>query len=107
LAWLTGIVTDESDNWELRLCAGNNLLDYPRPEYRSILKDLADRQSGWGTHFTKDDVEESYSDTSIKPNRFENPWKFYDPEVITQSQIRWREEDVKENNSIWIKTRLF
>jgi hypothetical protein len=97
LAWLAGIATDESDNWELRLSAGNTLLDYPRPEYRSMLESLADRQSGWGSHFGSDDIQQAYSDTKNKPERFTNPWKFYEPEAITQRQIRWREEDEKEN----------
>ncbi|MDO8463686.1 MAG: hypothetical protein Q7S46_00310, partial [Gallionella sp.] len=43
LAWLAGIVADESDDWELRLSAGNTLLDYPRTEYRALLENMADR----------------------------------------------------------------
>lgn len=97
LAWLAGIVTNESDDWELRLLAGNTLLDYPRTEYRALLESMADRQSGLGKHFDRNNIQQAYSDTSKKPERFTNPWKFYEPEAITQRQIRWQEEDVKEN----------
>ncbi len=100
LAWLVGIVTDESDNWDLRLLAGNTLLDYPRNEYRALLESLADRQSGWGKHFGRDDIQQAYSGTSKTPERFTNPWKFYEPEAIMQRQIRWREEDENEKQRI-------
>ncbi len=100
LAWLAGIVADESDYWELRLSAGNTLLGYPRAEYRPLLENMADRQSGWGKHFGRDDIQQAYSETAIGPERFTNPWKFYEPEAIMQRQIRWREEDEKEKQRI-------
>jgi hypothetical protein len=93
-------VGDESEDWELRLLAGNTLLDYPRAEYRSLLESLADRQSGWGQHFGRDDILQAYSDTTKRPDRFTNPWKFYEPDAIAQRQIRWREEDEREKKRI-------
>ena len=99
-AWLACIVADESEDWEFRLSAGNTLLDYPRTEYRSLLEDMADRQSGWGKHFGRDDIQQAYSGTSKYPERFTNPWKFYEPDAITQRQIRWREEDEREKQRI-------
>jgi hypothetical protein len=99
-AWLAGIVNDENEDWEFRLSAGNTLLDYPRTEYRALLEDMADRQSGWGKHFGRDDIQQAYSETTKIPERFTNPWKFYEPEAIIQRQIRWREEDEKEKQRI-------
>ena len=99
-AWLVGIANDENEDWEFRLSACNTLLDYPSTEYRALLENMADRQSSWGKHFSRDDIQQAYSDTSKKPERFTNPWKFYEPEAIMQRQIRWREEDEKENQRI-------
>ena len=42
-AWLAGIVSDENEDWEFRLSAGNTLLDYPRTDYRALLEEMADR----------------------------------------------------------------
>ncbi len=96
LEWLAGLVSDESEDWELRLLAGNKLLDYPRAAYRSLLENLADRQSGLGRHFDRKDIKQAYSDSAQHPDRFTDPWKFYKPEAIAQRQIRWREEDERE-----------
>ncbi len=97
LAWVAGIASDETEEWNLRLLASDTLLDYPRAEYRPLLEGLADRQSGWWRHFDRDSVQRAYSDLAQKPDRFDNPWKFYEPDAITQRQIRWREEDEKAN----------
>lgn len=93
LAWLAGIVADEGEDWNFRLLAGNTLLDYPRAEYRPLLENMADRQSGWGKHFGRNDIEKAYSKTTPKPDRFTDPWKFYEPDAIVLRQIRWKEEN--------------
>jgi hypothetical protein len=96
LAWLAGIVTDEGEDWNLRLSAGNTLLDYPRAEYRALLENMADRQHGLGKHFGRNDIQKAYSETTSKPERFTDPWKFYEPDAIILRQIRWKEEDDRE-----------
>lgn len=100
LSWLAAIAADENEDWELRLSAGNTLLDYPRAEYRSLLVGLADRQSGWGQHFGREDIQQAYSKSTQKPERFTNPWQFYEPDAIAQRQIRWREEREREQQRI-------
>lgn len=44
LDWLARLVTDEKEDWDLRLCAANTLLDFPRASYRPLLEALAVRQ---------------------------------------------------------------
>jgi hypothetical protein len=97
LQWLAGIAADEQEDWEVRLLSGNDLLDFPRPQYRPLLENLASLQSGLGVHFNQDDVERAYASASDKPGweHFKDPWRFYTPEEITARQERWAKEDAK------------
>lgn len=95
LAWLANIVADETEDWDLRQLAASTLLDYPRPEYRALLEDLADRQIGLGKMYDREEVQRAYVGESARQDIFTNPWKFYEPDAITKRQIRWREEDTK------------
>ncbi len=98
LAWLAKIAGDESEDWESRLGAANLLLDFPRPQYRLLLENLEARQIGWGKHFDRQCIEQAYSGQGDPPQweRFDNPWKFYEPDAIAKRQQRWQEEDAKE-----------
>lgn len=98
LAWLAKNAEDESEDWEYRLTAAALLLYFPRPQYRPLLEDLSAQQSGWGIHFDMQSVERGYAGKYFAPEweRFKNPLQFYEPDAITKRQIRWREEDAKE-----------
>lgn len=103
LEWLAGIVTDEDEDWNLRLCAGNTLLDFPRVQYRQLLEDMATRQGFLGVHFSQDDVQKAYTAMQDKADweRFGDPWKFYLPSEIAARQQRWAEEDAKRDAVEW------
>lgn len=98
LAWLAIIAEDEGEDWECRLGAANLLLDFPRAQYRPLLENLEARQTGWGKHFDRRSIEQAYAGQYHAPQweRFDNPWKFYEPEAIAKRQQRWQEEDAKE-----------
>jgi len=79
------IAADESEERELRLEAGNVLLDFPRPQYRTLLERLAQWQGALGVHFSANDVRKAYVQMKDEPpwRSFEEPWdKFYAPDEI-------------------------
>ena len=98
LEWLAGIAADEQEDWEVRLSAGNTLLDFPRAKYRPLLDDLAARQSGWAINFSAEEVSEAFSGVEQKKQweRFDDPWKLYTPDAIAARQERWAKEDAQE-----------
>ena len=77
LDWLARLVTDEKEDWDLRLCAANTLLDFPRASYRPLLEALAVRQKEPDVHFTNADIEEAYVAGRDKLDWpcFENTWQ--------------------------------
>jgi hypothetical protein len=96
LAWVAGIAANEEEDWDLRLCAGNTLIDFPRPEHRPLLDELARRQEGLGAMFSGDNVRDAYSEVADQPywKRQANPWHdFYAPVAIERRQERWAEEE--------------
>jgi hypothetical protein len=97
LDWTASIAADESEDWNLRLAAGNILLDLPRARHRTLLEDLAARQAGRVVHFSSGDVREAFSagDTPKWRGRFGDPWVFYALEAIARRQKRWAEEDAQ------------
>jgi HEAT repeat protein len=97
LDWLAAIAGTEQEDLEVRLSAGNTLLDFPRPQYRPLLEDLAARQRGWGTHFDRADIKYDYAKGIDAPGwaRFEDPWRFYKQGEIIARQRRWAEEDAR------------
>lgn len=99
LAWVARMAADEAEDWYMRLSCGNTLLDFPRPQYRALLEDLAKRQSGFSVHFSPDDVERAYASLKDDPDwrRRDDPWRFYQPEVIAARQERWAREDAEED----------
>lgn len=98
LAWLARNAQDESEDWEYRLTSAALLLHFPRPQYRTLLEDLAAQQSGWDIHFDMQSIQQAYTGQYYAPEweRFKNPLQFYEPDAIAKRQIRWREEDAKE-----------
>lgn len=103
LEWLAGIVANEEEDWELRLCSGNTLLDFPRAEYRLLLEGMAARQSGLGVHFSQEEVERAYVTMQDKAGweRFNDPWKFYSPSEIAARKQRWEKEDAESDAGEW------
>ena len=102
LEWLAEIVTNEEEDWTLRLCSGNTLLDFPRLQYKPLLEEIAARQSsGFGVHFAPSDVIKAYRTMQDKADwdRFGDPWQFYSPVQITARTERWAEEDARKNEA--------
>jgi hypothetical protein len=94
--WLAALCADESHDPEFRVIAAHSLLDHPRERHRRMLEDLVDLQdphSWFGNSFDRDDIDRSFA-RGGKPDwkRFENPWRFYDPEEIRHRQLRWLKE---------------
>ncbi len=98
LHWVAQIAADEHEDWDMRLCCGNTLLDFPRQSNRPLLEDLAKRQSGFGVHFSPDDIARAYAACRDKPDWRErdDPWEFYRPEAIGRRQERWAKEDAED-----------
>jgi len=103
LEWLAGIVANEDEDWDLRLCSGNALLDFPRVQYRQLLEEMVVRQGFMGVHFSQNDVQKAYAAMQDKADwdRFGDPWKFYFPSEIAARQKRWAEEDAKRDAVEW------
>ena len=101
LQWLAGIVADEEEDWTLRLCSGNTLLDFPRIQYKPLLDEMAARQGGFGVHFAQSDVTKAYMAMQDKADwdRFGEPWVFYSPAQIVSRTQRWAEEDARKNET--------
>ena len=101
LGWAAKLAADEQEEWMLRLCLGNTLLDFPREAYRPLLEDLAERQVGLGRHFTREEVHRAYAAARDRPewHHFKDPWVFYSPEAIARRQQRWAEEDALAEKS--------
>jgi hypothetical protein len=98
LAWAAGIAFDAQEDYDLRLLAGDSLLDFARPSYRAALEKLADLQPHIGRMFGREEIEHAYSVGGETPEweRFSDPWAFYTPEEIAKRQIRWAEEALRE-----------
>src|SRR5690606_26654528 len=84
LDWLAGLAGDEGEDWELRLSAGDTLLDLAPVRYRALLESLAERQTHRDARFKQEDVAKAYDDPPGPQweRRFENPWEFYDVAAI-------------------------
>lgn len=96
LAWLATVVADENENWNVRLSGCSKLLDFPRDPYRTLLENMASRQSGLGKWFSQSEVEQAYAqraDTLEKKRLKKQAWTFYEPEAIVARRQRWKEED--------------
>jgi len=95
--WLASLCADESQDPEFRVMAGHTLLDHPRERHRQVMEQLVELQDpdSWlGNFYSRDDIDQSFSrEGKPERERFENPWRFYDPIEIQRRQQRWFKED--------------
>jgi hypothetical protein len=97
LDWAAGIAADAREDREMRLQAGNTLLNCPRDRHRTLLDGLAAGQTGFGRVFSSDDVQVAFDrrmDESPARRR-DDPWQFYLPAAIEARQQRWAKEDAE------------
>ena len=101
LAWAAKLAADEEEDWSVRLCLANTLLDFPREVYRPLLENLAVRQTRRDRHFSREEVQQAYSAVQSEPEwrDWQDPWAFYAPEAIARRQERWAEEDARADES--------
>lgn len=101
LAWAAAIAADETENWDMRLSAGNTLLDFAPAAHRPLLENLAERQTGLGASFSKTDLEKAYSVKEYAPqwHRMNDPWEFYRPGFIARRQDRWAQEAAEKDEN--------
>ena len=95
LDWAAGIATDKTEVRSLRFITGSYLLDFPRPRFERMLKDLAGQQrSIMDRFFARKDIATAYESGTDKPgwSGRRDPWEFYLPEKIAERQAQWREE---------------
>ena len=100
LAWAAAIAADETEEWDMRLSAGNTLLDFAPAAHRPLLENLAERQTGLGAWFSKTDLEKAYSVEECAPewHCMSDPWEFYRPDFIARRQDRWAKEAAEEED---------
>ena len=100
LAWAAAIAADETEEWDMRLSAGNTLLDFAPAAHRPLLENLAERQTGLGAWFSKTDLEKAYSVNERAPEwrRMSDPWEFYRPGFIARRQDRWAKEVAQDDD---------
>ena len=94
--WLAAMCGDAAEDPEFRVIAGHGLLDLPRERHRPVMEalvDLQEPQSLIANAYTRADIQHSF-DSGDRPawQRFDNPWKFYDPDEIERRQERWLRE---------------
>jgi hypothetical protein len=104
LAWAAEIAFVEDEDYDTRVLAGNTLLDFARPGYRTALEALADLQPHIGRMFGRKEIEEVYASGGETPEweqaQFADPWVFYTPTEIAKRQIRWAEEAIREEEAL-------
>jgi hypothetical protein len=104
LAWAAQIAFDEDENYDLRVLAGNTVVDFARPGYREALEKLADLQPHIGRMFGRQEIEDAYAKGGETPGwerePFADPWMFYTPTNIAERQIRWAEEAIREEEAL-------
>ncbi len=105
LDWAAAIADDESDDWDLRMMAGNTLLGFAPERHRALLQKLANQQQGMGLIFTTDEVSKTYAAGGAEPQwaRFADPWAFYTPEAQEARQLDWAKEDA-ESLETYVRT---
>ena len=98
LDWAAQIAVDENEDMDMRLLAAGHLLDFPRERHRALLEQLLPIQPRLGKHFDRQDIEQAYARGEDRPEwaRFDNPWHFYETQVIEARQQRWAEEDARD-----------
>jgi hypothetical protein len=95
--WLAAMCGDDAEDTEFRVITGHCLLDLPRERHRPVMEELVALQepdSLVANAFVLEDIDYSF-DKGDDPEwlRFNNPWRFYDPDEIQRRQDRWLKED--------------
>jgi hypothetical protein len=92
LASIAALGADEDP--DMRMQAAILLLDFPRPEHRSLLERQARQPEDDDFVFSRDEVDEVYAAGVDSPQwtRFADPWEFYSADAIASRQKRWAEE---------------
>jgi hypothetical protein len=103
--WLAALCSDESQDKEFRIMAAHNLLDHPRERHRWLLEDLVDLQDpdSWlGTSYNRDDIDRAFAKGGEPEwKRFDNPWHFYESDVIQRRQNRWVSEAREQEEKLY------
>jgi uncharacterized protein YecA (UPF0149 family) len=107
LDWLATLCADESNTPDFRVLAAQYLLSFPRERFLPLMKDLLALQkhdSWYSTVFEHSDIESSFA-RGDDPDwvRFDNPWKFYEPNEIERRQRRWIQEDRERKEREYIE----
>jgi hypothetical protein len=86
------IIEDETEEFDTRDILATYLLSFPRERHRAALEHIAEHAKPWT--IARQDIDESFAKGEDDPQwaRFENPWRFYEPERIAERQQRWAEE---------------
>ena len=97
LDWVAGLAADASEDWSMRRCCGDMLLDFPRPRHRPLVDEFARGRRVAGDP-SSEDVAQAFARGTDEPDwkRFDDPWDFYTAEAIAERQQRWAEEDARE-----------
>ena len=100
LAWAAKMALEEDEDRDVCLTAAHMLLYFPRTQYRHLLEELAPLQGDYDRRFDMQSIEQAYAGKYYAPEweRFTNPWEFYEPDAIARRQIRWRDEDMENDD---------
>lgn len=99
LAWAAKMALEEDEEWDVCLTAAHMLLYFPRPQYRQLLEVLVPKQDDFDRRFDMRSIERAYTGKYYAPEweRFTDPWEFYEPDAIARRQIRWRDEEMEND----------
>ncbi len=102
LAWAAKMALEEDEDRDVCLAAAHMLLYFPRLQYRQLLEELAPLQDDFDRRFDMQSIEQAYAGKYYAPEweRFTDPWKFYEPDAIARRQIRWRDEDMENDDLV-------
>lgn len=108
LGWLAKLIENEQDDWDFRRLCAAQLVDFPRPQFRTLLEGIVPKQISGDVLFSQDEIDHAYDQLRDEPNwaRFSDPWDFYSPQEIEQRQARW-EEEAKNRDEAWMNAPDF
>jgi hypothetical protein len=97
LDWAAAAASDESDDWDLRMMAGNTVLNFAPERHRALMDKLAIQQKGMGVVFSTSDVSKIYATGGAEHQwaSFADPWEFYTPEENERRQHDWAKQDTE------------
>lgn len=106
LETLAQIVGDEREALPFRQYVATLLLDFPRPQHRSVVEQLAGAWSSHGLMYTMVEVEDAYGRGRDAPEweTFNDPWEFYSEDAIAERYTQEMEEEKDEYETISVDT---